>query len=167
MRKEWTDEETELLKNLIGVYPVKTIAKRLGRTENSIYHKAYKLKISSSMVKNSEYITTLQAAEILDTTYSNFCSMLDKGIIKHKKTHRWGKTRIKLFDIDEILKFSEEYVKKNDTTAWTAEETDKLLTLRRMGYKYKYIAEKLGKTEDAVINKMVRIRKKERMKNAV
>lgn len=58
--REWTMEETELLKQLYPVRPISEVAKKLGRTIPSVQHKAYSLG-----VKTRRYVEKLWTAEEL------------------------------------------------------------------------------------------------------
>lgn len=54
MRKIWTAQEVELLKEMYPHHPTDVIAQQLGVSTHSVYHKAHQLKLSKSSVYLAE-----------------------------------------------------------------------------------------------------------------
>lgn len=64
MRKFWTDEEIEQLKEMSGKYPLNTVARKLGRTRASVQLKRSRLGIGG-LLENTDLITKNMLAWIL------------------------------------------------------------------------------------------------------
>lgn len=84
-RSFWTDEEIYYLENNFGLYPVKTISRKLNRTEDAIKGMCMRLGLTSAL-SNTEYLNTNDIAKVLGIdrkTVWNFIK--DKGLPAKKK----------------------------------------------------------------------------------
>ena len=102
---KWSYSEIEYLKENYGTIPIPTIAKRLGRSINSIICKKERLKLGSFTSNAEDYITLYQLSKVIgiDIKYTNRLKAhkfpFKKKLIKTKS--------INIVYIDEFLKWLE------------------------------------------------------------
>lgn len=64
MRKSWTDEEKDYLKEVVGQVKISTIAKKLQRTENSVLQMLKRLGLANTKASTG-LLTTYQLSRLL------------------------------------------------------------------------------------------------------
>lgn len=172
--KRWTTEELQRLEDLSGNYPVATIARKLGRSFDATNIKLNRLGLNGFR-QNTEHLTLHLAAEILGVEWrtikdtwtglglrifrrGNFW-VIDQGeLLRFLKDHQdaWNASRVK----DDAIFHEEEWYRKkrSEDTAqkwyWSPEETGRLIHLYRKGVTMKRIAAEVGRSEEAVKNKL-------------
>ena len=82
--REWSEEEINLLYELVGRYKIKTIAKYINRSESTIYDKMQRLGISNT-VSHCSGITLNQLAKIIKKDNKVIKKWIDKGLLKAVK----------------------------------------------------------------------------------
>ena len=92
--REWSAEETTLLKELYPVKPVCEVAKTLGRTIPSIQHKAYSLG-----VKTRRYVQKLWTAEELELLKKLYPTSTSSREVADKIGRPWGAVRQKAYNL--------------------------------------------------------------------
>ena len=92
--REWTTEETTLLKQLYPVRPVSEVAKKLGRTIPSVQHKAYSLD-----VKTKRYVEKLWTAEELELLKKLYPTSTSVQEIAEKIGRPLGAVRQKAYNL--------------------------------------------------------------------
>jgi len=92
--REWTTEETELLKQLYPVRPGSEVAKKLGRTITSVQHKAYSLG-----VKTKRYVEKLWTAEELQLLKKLYPASTSTQEIAEKIGRPLGAVRQKAYNL--------------------------------------------------------------------
>lgn len=175
--RRWTEEEEIKLENMVGIYAIHTIAKRLNRTEGSITNKITRLGLGGG-VSNTEGITLNKLSETCGVGEGTVRRWIEKGL-KAKKSIKYRSARYTFIKIKDFWDFAYKnqddinfakiernilgsepsWVKdkrrtdikyyKNKCKRWTKQDDDTLKTM----YKYhtlKEIGKTLGRTEDAV-----------------
>lgn len=157
--KSWTDEEIEYLENSYGNYSIKTISKRLGRTEVAISIKAKRLGLNCFL--NSEKLTAADLARafridrhvVMDNWIKNKGLKASYKIVKSSRKYwridiedfwKWSYKNRKIINFSKlerhILGAEPEWVEierkkdymhipKRQACKWTKEEDEKLAML--------------------------------------
>lgn len=190
-RRRWTDKEIAYLKENYGNYLDVTVAKRLGRSIDSVRVKAKRLHLHPFKVANGEYISICQLAEILkvdpnvlyrwNEKYSDFPAVSKKIyhssclLIKFDSILPWLKKHQDIFSAKNIEPFSlgkePDWLKKkraedfnisnNSGKYWTKREEDYLLHLCRQGKTIEEIAKIMGRSSAGIRNKKKRLLRSE------
>lgn len=166
--KNWTEEEYNFLEDKWGIVSIPTIAKSLGRTEDAVKLKAYKLGMRRH-IHACEEITINQLIKALGGHYQY---TVDRWIkhgfpVKYKKSVR---KKYKVFKLEDFWKWAEQHkdildrlkrtggaikrrmvdlglkqrpLKADNHTPWTNDEIKMLLNLRHKGFGPEAIANKL------------------------
>lgn len=165
--KQWSKEEEQYLSEHYGVLSIKTIAKNLGRSENSILVKRTKQGLgrfleSGEYISYSQLLMALYGSESVSSAYRNNMSW-EEFPLKTKKVHNcsfkvvylddfweWAKENKRKIDFskmpENILGAEPDWVKKKrkidfacrfKTTPWTKTEDTKLERML-MQHKYTY-----------------------------
>lgn len=87
MRRNWTQEEVDYLRNAWGNVRLGLICKNLSRSENSVLQKVYRLHLGA-FLENSIYITKNQLFKALGLNYSNSYSKISWFLSRGLKTHK-------------------------------------------------------------------------------
>ena len=163
--RRWTENEIEALCDMVGKYKVKTIAKRLDRTELAVINKITKLRLGGG-VSNAEGITINKLAQACCVGEGKVRRWIRKGL-KAKKCikYRSGSyTLINFANIEKhILGKEPKWVEERRTydirnnnkkyTPWTKSDDH---TLKKMykTYTLREIGLALGRTEMAINTRM-------------
>lgn len=186
MRKEWTDEEVEFLKENVGKYKLPTLASMLGRTEVSVLSKMKRLGISNTKEHIGLY-TIGELARLLDVDRKTVQGWVERhGLRVVRKVTRfkkhfyfvdtkdfwdWAKENKEKIDFRKIEPNSippepdwvKEERRKNFTykkrvyKKWTTKEDKKLQQLVMSGLSYKEIGEILGRSSISVERRFKRL----------
>lgn len=85
-KKHWTKEEVGILMEMYGIYSFESIAKKLGRSVESIENKRNRLKLGDSL-EYTEYITAKELAAALGRTIKTIVKWIkEKGLQASYKT---------------------------------------------------------------------------------
>lgn len=108
--KHWSEEEIIFLEEKWGVMSIDNIGKRLGRTNNSILLKAYKIGLREQVIANGEYLTPKDIASILAVGTKTVYNWMGKGYLKHRKLkiNSIKKYQISINNFKLFLKLNEE-----------------------------------------------------------
>lgn len=106
--RRWTKEEVNYLFEQWGTVNIKTISKKLDRTEKAVYNKAFKLGLGKQ-IESGEYVTVNQLFKALG--YESFDSTKRESWIKNRKFPVKYKTlrerKFKVIYIDDFWKWAE------------------------------------------------------------
>lgn len=177
MPKPWTEAEIEYLREHYGRASIKSIASKLGRTENAIMVKRQRLHLGA-FLNNGDYITMNQLMKSLKLSYASKKPLLDNGLpVKNKQVKncrfkvikieafwKWCEKHKELIDFSRLepgeLGVEPEWVKikrkadfkyKSKTSPWTSAEDSKLKLMCSLHrYHLDDIANELNRTEVAV-----------------
>lgn len=108
-KKVWTKAELDYLEDKWGRLSVKSIAKKLGRSEASILNKVHRAGLGRALL-NTELISFATFSEVLTGQNSNTYlknRMLKAGFPFKKKNFR-GKQQHLMIDIDDFWEFAEQ-----------------------------------------------------------
>lgn len=113
--KYWTEEEINTLKDLWGTKTIPQIAKKMGRSINSIKIKSTRLKLGA-FKSNSEYLSVTQIARILNIdTHTILDRWIEKYNLKFKLIAPSGIQKFKYVNIDDLLEWL-----KNNQDKWNS-----------------------------------------------
>lgn len=190
----WTREQTEYLEENWGSVRVKTIAENVGRSENSVLLKAKRMGLGGCYSAGN-YLSANAVAEMLKVdnhTVTDYwiakCGLKAKKkaliefktwIIKHEdlikwlkaNTDKWDSRKIELYALGEEPQWLQEKRKADRElpakrfVKWTREEEKLLISYVNMGLTQKEIAERFGRTKDAIERKTHRLREKGELKS--
>lgn len=180
--RAWTEEDLNKLDEMIGTYPVKTIAAILGRSFNSVNCKLNRLGYQG-FAKSTDMLTVNSVVKMLDidsktVNYWNRIGLkiIKKGryrLIKQESLIEFLKEHKDLFDStrgDMYLFESYEWFKEKkmrdiaNTTkcgSWTTLEEKRLLMYRERGFTYNRCAKELNRTEASIKCKLNYLKYKE------
>lgn len=177
--KEWTENDKNYIYDVWGDFTIKTISRELKRSEEAVIAFASKNGLGGFLYAGT-YLTTGQAAEIIDVDYTSIIYWIKTGLIKakfrkiHKKKvylidpqdfreflmnnqNKWStlKADLSMFNGNEewlLKKISEDknYKYKNTNSPWTVKEEEELIKLANEGYSNQAIADILGRTRDSI-----------------
>jgi transposase-like protein len=186
MRKQWTDEEVEFLKENVGKYKLPTLASMLGRTEDSVLSKMKRLGISNT--KEQVGLCTIgELARLLGVDRKIVQGWVERhGLrvirkVPRSKKHfyfvdtkdfwNWAKENKEKIDFRKIEPNSippepdwvEQERKKNSICKkrvykkWTTKEDRQLQQLVMNGLSYKEIGKILGRSSISVERRFKRL----------
>lgn len=174
--KKWTDKEIEYLGNNWGRRSREQVARRLGKSVNACRAKAERLGIGSSS-KNTEGIPVFELQEIIGVSSSNiFKTWIEGNNLKTKKVgmfvvvdekdlvqfmkehpHLWDARKCDYYYfytydwfIDKLMRERDKGYAETKVKKWTTHEERELMTLRRRGYTFAEIGQKLNRTKSSV-----------------
>ena len=178
-KKEWTEDDKNYIYDVWGDFTIKTISRELKRSEEAVISFASKNGLGGFLYTGT-YLTTGQAAEIIDVDYTSIIYWIKTGLIKakfrkiHKKKvylidprdfreflmnnqNKWStlKADLSMFNGNEewlLKKISEDknYKYKNTNSSWTLKQEKELIDLVNEGYSNQAIADILGRTREAI-----------------
>ena len=171
--------EIEYIEDNWGTFTIKTIARKLGRSEEALIAYAEKNGLGGFLYTN-EYLTTGEAADILGADYTSIIYWIKGGILKaklkkiHKKKvylidpkdfkeflkenqNKWStlKADLSMFNSNEEwllekISIDKNYKYKNTNSPWTVKEENELIKLVNEGYSNQAIGDILGRTREAI-----------------
>lgn len=103
MRRQWDEDELQMLEELVGHHSIRNIARIMSRSEESIKKKINRLGLGG-FKDNSDMLTRCAVSRILGVPPIRISRWEDKGL----KTHRKVKPFV-LYDQRELIKFLEEH----------------------------------------------------------
>ena len=172
--RRWTQEEIEYLEEKIGTYTAKSIAKKLGRSFNSVNLKLARMGISGFegstdlLTMNTVHkILGVEARTVKSKWASKGLRIIRKGnyvcikqedLIKYLKDHPEDWNAYKIND-DSILMGYDWYKEKKQADEpknynWTSAEVQRMKHLRQKGYYIREIAEEMGQSESSIKYKL-------------
>lgn len=181
IRKNWTKEEEEILKELWGDKTPSSIAKKLKRTETAIVIRAKKLKLGPYY---QEYLTFSNIADLLGldphcisriwkSKGLKYKKYKNKYLVKVENLLKFMKENQELWDSRKLeplilgkepkwLKEKREFDKtqpKNKFVKWTPTQDNMLITYLRK-YNYEEIGELLGRSRRSIERRVARLKEK-------
>lgn len=178
--RRWTPEEDQILESMISSYTVKTIAKKLGRSFDSVNQRLLRLGLSG-FEKSTDLLTMHQLClmfGVSDRTVkkkwqdhglrimrrSSYLVVKQEDLIGFLKDHPedWNAASVK----DDSLIMGYPWYKekrRNDKKKqyfWTPEETAKLKYFHEKGLNSREISEKLGRSQSSIHHKLFKERQK-------
>lgn len=105
---KWTESEIRYLERNYIKQPVIITAKHLGRTENSVKHKASKLGICNYKY---EYVNATEAAKCFGISTCHFIKLVDKGL-PYEFSVMYEHQNVLLFSAENIWKWMNKKWKK-------------------------------------------------------
>lgn len=184
--KRWTEKEDFYLEEKWGRTSIKKICRILNRTESSVMHRARKKKLGG-IYKTGDYYLATDVARILGVNKTTVCYWIkNKGLkanrvkyisqerllIEHsdllkwleENPKRWTANRLEFYALGlepEWLKEKRrvDLNKKYAMEGYTDEEDQRIISLYKMDYKIKDIAEEVGRTEDMIKHRLKKLRK--------
>lgn len=179
--RRWTPEELEVLEEMIGTYTVAVIAKKLGRSFNSVNIKLNRMGLTG-FEKSTDLLTMNQVCLMLGVQSrtvktkwkskglqimrkGNYLAIKQEALIKYLKNHPEDWNAANIPNDSLIMRYPWYKEKKaRDTKTqyhWTPEEKSKLWYLRHEGYTIREIAEKMGRSEASIRYKLYPRRKQD------
>ena len=167
--RAWTKEEITLLEELTEKYPLATVARRLGRSENAVFLKRQRLGIGGYMA-NTDMLTRNTLSKVLGIENRTLCYWERKGlksirkgpyvmyrqqdIIRYMRDHPedWNASRI----TDDSLFMAYDWYKEKRKTDrphrynWTRLEIDRMNRLRHEGFSIREIAQVMNRSESSI-----------------
>ena len=173
--KRWTEEELQMVEEMIGTYTVAVIAKRLGRSFHAVNIKINRMGIPG-FEKSTDLLTHHQVCLMMGIQYRklqrwkrNGLRIMKKGyynairqedLIEYLRTHPEDWNASKVTDDSLIMSYPWYIEKKRTDTKkaynWTPAEVQKLKHLRHQGYSISEIAEKMGRSQASIKGKLYR-----------
>lgn len=92
----WTDDEIRKLEDLVGVYDSTTIAKKLGRTPDSVSAKMKRMGLQMRISQNKKGMSPTLFAEIFSLNKKNVQHYVRKGILPRMKLPQFQKIGSKI-----------------------------------------------------------------------
>lgn len=170
MYRYWDEEEIELLEEESGKVNLKSLAKKLGRSETAVFQKQQRLGIGG-FLQNTDMLTCNSVAKILGVEFRTVAHWESKGLKSYRKRP------YRMYKQNELVRFLKEHQElwnanrvtdatiflnaewflqkkkkdtKNTTWFWSWEDREILKHLRREGYTIREIAEKTGRSESSI-----------------
>jgi DNA-binding CsgD family transcriptional regulator len=106
--KNWSNEEVEYLMDKWGNMSVSNISKKLGRSENAVLLKAYKLGMNNQVIANGAYLRPKDIADILNIEIRNIYYWLDYGYIEYRRLKIKSIKKYQI-SIDSFMEFLNKY----------------------------------------------------------
>ncbi|NSL52719.1 MerR family transcriptional regulator [Calidifontibacillus erzurumensis] len=187
MKREWSQEELNYLKENVGIYKIATIAKKLNRSYESINQKINRLGLANTKI-HTGFITLGELARYLKIDRNTVkCWVRKYGLPCIKRVTRkskvfyfvnpsefwkWAevhKDKVKFSDIekntiipepswvDEERQKDQDMTKKRTYKNWTTLEDEILLELRQNGLTYKEIGILMNRSSISVERRYNRI----------
>ena len=167
--RRWTEEEMQLLEDLIGTYTVASIAKRLGRSFDSVNLKLIRMGLQG-FEKSTDLLIKHQVCVMLGIHHRTFERWKENGLhvmrkgnynvvhqeelIQFLESHPELWNAAKVTDDSLLMRFPWYKEKKRTDVKkayhWTPEEVQKLKYLRHQGYSIPEIAEKMGRSQSSI-----------------
>lgn len=178
-KKTWTTAQEEMVLNSYGETTLKSLARKLGRSERAVSRKYGQLIGSTSYIAASGKLTTTMIAEAFGVHYSTVCKWTTKYglectkytggsaghvLIDDKVLWKWllnNKNRVDFVKCKTGILVPEPkwYIEEIESSKkigrvkrkeWTMKEIQLGCELRAEGFTYKQIAEKLNRTKISV-----------------
>lgn len=174
--RRWTQAELDTLENMIGTFTVATIARKLGRSFDSVNIKLNRMGLSG-FEKSTDLLTMHQVCLMLGVESrtvkkkwkdhglkmfrkGNYIVIRQKDLINFLKNNQeiWNATRVQ---DDSLIMGYPWYKEKRKTDEksqyfWTTTELSKLKLLRHQGFSIREIAQKMGRSESSIKYKLYR-----------
>lgn len=182
--KTWTEEDIRTLREMWGVYSVKAIANRLGRTESAVETRAGTIGLGSAYTSN--LLSANQVSDLLGVDGKTVARWIKKRGLKGRKMamkqaemwlvdmqdlekwlrknqDRWDSRKLEVYGLGVESKWLQEK-RKHDMTLptkhgqrWTAAEDSRLMSY--YGHRtFKEIGEMLGRSEVAIQRRVSRLK---------
>ena len=134
MKRTWTDEEIEYLKEAWGNIRIEIIRRKLNkRTITAIRLKAKRLGLGGAKANGYKYITAGQVAKILGEDRKTIWKWIQKGKIKAKLQTISGEQKWWCIDFEYFIKWLQENQQMYDATK---------IEQYALGYEYDWLIEK-------------------------
>lgn len=185
----WTEDQIEYLGNVWGITCIKTIAKKLKRTESAIILKAKRIGLGG-VRSTGEFLTANGVAKIMGVdlhTVTDYwiakCSLhgIKKALKKQeiyririeelikwleKNKDKWDSRKVEEYSLGVEPEWLKEKRKKdvllpeNKNAKWTKEEDNLLISYTKLGKKQKEIGEILGRSVSSIQHRIKRLKEK-------
>lgn len=174
--KAWTEDEIIKLQDMAGTYTVATIAKKLGRSFNSVNCKIGRMGLSG-FEKSTDFITMhqlclmfgVESRTVKKKWKSKGLRIMKKGyyivirqenLVRYLKEHPEDWNATKVTDDSLIMAYPWYKAKKRSDTRecyhWSPEDISRLYFLRHEGYSIREIAEKMERSQSSIKYKLYR-----------
>ena len=145
--RRWTNDEIQTLEDMSGTYTVATIARRLGRSFDSV-----NLKMNRLGILGFEKSTDLIFRK------GNYIVVRQEDLIRYLKQHPEDWNAANIPDDTLIMGYTWYKEKKHQDIPtsyyWKTSEKSRLQLLRKQGYSIREIAEKMGRSESSIKYKL-------------
>lgn len=186
--KHWTTEEEDFLKEKVGTLSFHALAKRLGRSVDTIEVRIRRLGLDNTKLLSGK-LTANELATALNIDNHTIYRWIDNhglkavrkvtrqsakfNLISVEDFWKWAKQnkeKINFYKIDPLLLLPEpEWVKeerkrdyhhipKRQAAKWTEYEDKRMLEMVKGGYTQKEIGQALGRSENSVQRRLSRLR---------
>ena len=172
--KRWTEDELSTLESMIDSYTVATIAKKLGRTFDSVNIKLNRMGLSG-FEKSTDLLTMNQLCLMIGVQSrtvkkkwkdkglhimrkGNYLVVRQEELIKYLEKHPEDWNAANITDDSLIMAYPWYKAKKREDTKdsyyWSSDDISQLKLLRHQGYSIREIAEKMGRSESSIKYKL-------------
>lgn len=172
--RRWTNDEIQTLEDMSGTYTVATIARRLGRSFDSVNLKMNRLGILG-FEKSTDLLTMNQLCIMLGVEprtvkkkwadkgvrifrKGNYIVVRQEDLIRYLKQHPEDWNAANVPDDTLIMGYAWYKEKKRQDIPtsyyWKTSEKSRLQLLRKQGYSIREIAEKMGRSESSIKYKL-------------
>lgn len=172
--RRWTNDEIQTLEDMSGTYTVATIARRLGRSFDSVNLKMNRLGILG-FGKSTDLLTMNQLCIMLGVEprtvkkkwadkglrifrKGNYIVVRQEDLIRYLKQHPEDWNAANIPDDTLIMGYTWYKEKKHQDIPtsyyWKTSEKSRLQLLRKQGYSIREIAEKMGRSESSIKYKL-------------
>lgn len=186
--QSWTEEEKEYLISNWGLVTIKTLEKKLQRTQRAIRAKATEFKLGRKQYAQGLLFSPNQVAKILKIDNhviyrwieEKRLKAMNKKLIDDNQIYQirmedleeflqnnldaWDSRRLDLYALGTEPKWLQEKRKKDmqlpvkQGSFWTEEEEKRLISYLKSGLEVKKIAKRMGRTEKSIYAKAKRLR---------
>ena len=178
--KRWTQEELQILEDMIGTYTTASIARKLGRSLNSVRIKLNRMGLAG-FEKSTDLLTMNQVGLMMGVERrtikkkwagkglrivkkGNYRTIRQEDLIKYLRDHPEDWSAADVTDDTLIMRYPwyKEKKRKDKKTQyhWTPAELSKLMHLRHEGYCIREIAEQMGRSESSIKYKLYKYRRR-------
>ena len=172
--RRWTQEELQILEDMISTYTVASIAKKLGRSFAAVNLKLNRMGMAG-FEKSTDRLTMNQVCLMIGVQSrtvkkkwkdkglriirkGNYLTVRQEDLICYLKDHPEDWSAANIPDDSLIMAFPWYKEKKKQDSKrqyyWTPEELSKLKYLRYQGYSIREIAEQMGRSESSIKYKL-------------
>lgn len=155
--RRWTNDEIQTLEDMSGTYTVATIARRLGRSFDSVNLKMNRLCIMLGVEPRTvKKKWTDKGLPIFRK--GNYIVVRQEDLIRYLKQHPEDWNAANIPDDTLIMGYAWYQEKKRQDIPisyyWKTSEKSRLQLLRKQGYSIREIAEKMGRSESSIKYKL-------------
>ena len=180
---KWSAKDEEFLIDKWGVMEIDAIAKKLKRTYLAVMIKAKRLKLGGFYSGNSLSLTATQASKVLNNDRHTVVRWIKNHGLKATQTtfkiknvwlinfddllewlkdnqHKWDSSKVELYALGKEEEWLKEKRKKDHSNQvkkhyrWTRQEDSIALSMWKLGYTKRQIAERVNRSYEAVVSRL-------------